>query len=133
MATVDQHSCCGSCGAPIDEPSNTAPEERKPCPSCGSTSRQIRVELAEALEFHASLGYKAKSQGKGKPYLEGRTGDDLYRKTGKWMLLERVIDRAKNWYKKLITDPETGKVVHRCEEPLTDHRGHGSAKKKSEP
>jgi hypothetical protein len=49
------------------------------------------------------------------------------------MLLERVIDRAKNWYKKLITDPETGKVVHHCEEPLTDHRGHGSAKKKSEP
>jgi hypothetical protein len=97
------------------------------------TIRQIRVELTETLEFHASLGYKAKSQGKGKPYLEGRTGDDLHRKTGKWMLLERVIDRARNWYKELITDSETGKVVHHCEEPLTDHRDRGSAKKKSEP
>ena len=124
---------CDACGAPIDEPSNTPPEKRSPCPSCGSTIRQIRVELAETLETHASLGYKAKSQGKGKPYVEGRTGDDLHRKTGKWMLLERVIDRAKNWYKELITDPETGKVVRHCEEPLTDHRDRGSAKKKSVP
>jgi hypothetical protein len=85
------------------------------------------------LGFHASLGYKAKSQGKGKPHLEGKTGDDLHRKTGKWMFLERVFDHAKNWYKELITDPETGEVVRHCEEPLTDHGGHGSAKRKSEP
>ena len=47
------------------------------------------------------------------------------------MLLERVINRAKNWYKELITDPETGEVVRHCEEPLTDHRDHGSARKNS--
>jgi len=47
------------------------------------------------------------------------------------MLLERVIDRAKNWYKELITDPETSGVVRHCEEPLTDHRDRGSAKQKS--
>ncbi len=99
--------------------------------SCGH--KHSALDFEGNLEFHASLGYKAESQGKGKPYLEGRTGDDLHRKTGKWMVLERIIDRAKNWYKELITDPNTGRVVRHCEEPLTDHRDHGSAKKKSEP
>ena len=49
------------------------------------------------------------------------------------MLLERVIDRAKNWYRELITDPKTGKVVRYCEEPLSNHRERGSAKKKPAP
>jgi len=99
--------------------------------SCGHTQYSIWLE-AELGGFHANLGYKAKSQGKGKPYQEGRTGDDLYRKTGKWMILERIIDRARNWYKELVTDPETGKVVHHCEEPVSQHRGHGSAKGRKE-
>ena len=98
--------------------------------SCGHKHYDIRLE--ETLEFHASLRYKAKRLGKGKPYLEGRTGDDLYHKTGKWMILEQVIDHAHDWYKKLITDPETRRLVHHCEELLSAHRGHGSAKKKLE-
>src|SRR5216683_5740717 len=85
--------------------------------SCGHTHYDIRVEAT--LEFHESLGYKAKSQGKGMPYIEGKTGDDFHHKTGKWMQLQRIIDRARNWYKEVVTDPETGKVVHRCEEPLS--------------
>jgi hypothetical protein len=28
----------------------------------------------------------------------------------------------------VVTDPETGNVVHRSEEPLSEHRGHGSAR-----
>jgi hypothetical protein len=99
--------------------------------SCGHKHFDIRLE--DTLEFHGSLGFKARRQGVRKPYLEGRSGDDLHLKTGKWMLLERVIDRTKNWYKELITDPKTGKVVRHCEEPLSDHRERGSAKKKPAP
>jgi hypothetical protein len=97
--------------------------------SCGHTHYDIRLE--DTLTFRESLGFKARSQGKGKPYIEGKAGDDLHRNTGKWMQLQRIIDRAKNWYKEVVTDPETGKVVHRCEEPLSEHRGHGSAKRKA--
>jgi len=128
---------------PIDPPSETCPscktgtllstegrlDGRAKHFSCGHKHFNIRME--DTLEFHGSLGFKAKKQGVGKPYLEGRTGDNLHHKTGKWMLLERVIDRAKNWYKELISDPETGKVVRHCEEPLSDHRDRGSARKKS--
>ena len=79
--------------------------------------------------MHGSLAYEARHEGKRKPYVEGRTGEDLHRKTGKWMHLERVIDRARNWYKERVTDPETDEVVHDCKEPLSEHRDHGSAKR----
>jgi hypothetical protein len=97
--------------------------------SCGHTHYDIHLE--ETLTFRAMLGFKAKTQGKGQPYLKGKVGDDLCHDTGKWMQLQRIVDRAKDWYKEIITDPETGQVVHRCEEPLSEHTGHGSAKLKS--
>lgn len=77
--------CCKDCGAPIDEPSNTPADQRAPCPSCGSTTRLIKKELTATLDFHASLDFKARRQGKGKPFVEGKGGEDLHRKTGKWM------------------------------------------------
>ncbi len=124
---------CGTCSAPIDEPSDAPSEKRAPCPACGSITRRSNMQFSETVTLHASLGYRPKSRGKEKPYLEGRTGDDFDHKTGEWMILERIMDRARNWYKALVTDPETGKVVHRCEEPLSQHRDHGSARPKNEP
>jgi len=47
------------------------------------------------------------------------SGDDLHRKSGKWMKKEQLIDRAKDHYKEVVTDPETGSVVHHCDEPLS--------------
>lgn len=96
--------------------------------SCGH--KHFSIQFEERLEFHASLGFKVKRRDKGKPYLEGRSGDGLHFKTGKWMIVERIIDRAKNWYKELVTDPKTGNVVHHCEEPLSQHQGHGTARTK---
>jgi hypothetical protein len=120
---------CKDCGTAIAEPSDTPLEKRTPCPSCGSILRRSYVEAVDTLEFHASLGFKVKRQGGDKPSLEGKTGDDLHRKTGKWMKKEQVVDRENDQYKEVVTDPESGKEVHRCEEPLSQHRDHGSAKK----
>jgi hypothetical protein len=33
-------------------------------------------------------------------------------------------------YSEKITDAETGEVIHQCQEPLTAHQKHGSAKPK---
>lgn len=76
------------------------------------------------------LGIKARHDGPGKPFLESKVGDDLYRKTGEWRKLERRVDREGNWYYEKIVDPKTGRVIKDVSEPLTKHRGHGSAKKK---
>jgi hypothetical protein len=42
---------------------------------------------------------------------------------------ERLIDRQNNRYSEKVTARDTGEVIHHCDEPLTDHTGHGSDKK----
>ncbi len=65
-----------------------------------------------------------------KPYREEVTGYDHHRDTDTLRKIERTIDRERDWYSETVTDPETGEIVHRCEEPLSKHRGRGSAAKK---
>ena len=72
---------------------------------------------------------KARHGTKERPFYEAKSGAELHRKSGKWMNREMVVDRETDRYLEVVTDPETGEVVHRCEEPLSEHRGHGDAKK----
>jgi hypothetical protein len=57
-------------------------------------------------------------------------GDDLRKKSGKWYTKERIIDRKNDLYKEIVRNPETGEIIHHCEELLSKHIGHGSAKVK---
>ena len=66
-----------------------------------------------------------------KPFLELQTGDDFYRKTGEWNRREKIEDRENDRYYEHIVNPKTGEIVHHCEEPLSQHRGHGAARKKN--
>jgi hypothetical protein len=40
----------------------------------------------------------------------------------------RVFDWGTDRYRELVILLNTGEVVHVCDEPLSQHRGHGSAK-----
>ncbi len=75
---------------------------------------------------------KVKHPGEKKPFIEQVSGDDLFRDTGVWRKLDRVIDRDNAAYKEVITDPKTGKVIKHCEEPLSKHTGHGSVQQKKD-
>jgi hypothetical protein len=74
------------------------------------------------------MGIHGRDPSGGRPFIEQRSGDSLHRKTEKWMKLSRVIDRDRDLYVEKVIDPETGNVIHECSEPLSAHRGHGSAK-----
>lgn len=128
MPADSVHVLCGKCRALLDEDPHSRPEDRQPCPTCGSASRHFEVALSATVTARSKLALKAKRPGMKRPFVEQVIGDDLHRKTGRWMKLRRVIDRLRNWYSELLTDPRTGEVVHKTEEPLTEHRGHGSAK-----
>jgi len=119
---------CGTCGAPINEPQDISPDKRTPCSACGSTIRHINVSVTETASLHESLKFKHKNAS-GESLAEGLSGDDLHRNSGRWMQKERLIDWGNDRYREVVTDPETGIIVHHCEEPLSKHRGHGSAKK----
>ena len=89
------------------------------------------VELTDEVPRpHDSLEGKMRLAGVGKPVYEFLDGHDLQKSTGKWMTKERIIDRQNDKYQEKVTDPETGAVIHHCEEPLSKHWGHGSAKHK---
>ena len=120
---------CGGCNALLDE--TTQQSDRQPCPRCGSNLRHINVSVSSEVQTKEQVGSKVKDPtmpGKKKIKIEKIVGDDLHRKSGKWYKKMRVIDRENDRYVEEVVDPVTGDVIHRCEEPLSEHYGHGSAK-----
>ena len=105
-------------------------EDDKVCPNCGSKKRHIKLNIEEKIELHDQIEGEVKEKGIKKPVKEFKVGDDLHRKSGKWYHIERHINRKDNYYKEIVKDKTTGKIIHNCEEPLSKHRGHGSAKRK---
>jgi Zn finger protein HypA/HybF involved in hydrogenase expression len=120
---------CKVCEARLDESASAPAEERQPCPNCGSLERHFALTLEGKVNVHSSLGYKAKSGAKGKPFMEVKQGDSYSTSRGRFMHLLQIVDRRKNRYRKLVTDPETGEVLRDVDKPLTEHTGHGDARR----
>jgi len=74
------------------------------------------------------FGVRTPQQTVKKPQKEFITGGDLQRKTGKYVEKLRCVDRQSDRYWEIVADPETGEIIHRCDERLSDHKGHGSDK-----
>jgi DNA-directed RNA polymerase subunit RPC12/RpoP len=120
---------CGACGAALNSDGRLPSGDKIPCPNCGSTVRAFHITLETiAVRARIKMGFKHKDPF-GKVLTEGVGGDDLFRKLGKWMQLDRFFDHINDRYRETITDPETGVIVHHCEEPLSKHRGHGDDKR----
>ncbi len=129
MCATTTSPLCGSCGRELNESPQLLPEQRPPCPRCGSITRNFAVEIHEKVTAREKLGLKHKRPGFKKPIYEEVRGDDLHRKTGLWSKLLRIIDRQHNRYKEEIVNSETGEVLRSVDHPLSDHTGRGSAKK----
>ena len=114
---------CKNCGQKLTR-------EDEICPSCGSKAKEHKLEFEEGIELHDQLKGKQKRPGFRRPIKEFKVGDDLYRKSGEWHHREMYIDRENDRYKEVIKDKTTGEIIRRCEEPLSKHRGRGSAKSK---
>jgi hypothetical protein len=125
---------CAKCGHPLPAVYANR-KDNPPCSECGS------LELSVLLEFHDSVNVEAHDTMRGKvkdPALPSTdklrvdvfAGDDLRKRDGAWMKKERVLDRDRDHYKEVVIDPATGETIHQCEEPLSKHLDHGSAKKK---
>jgi hypothetical protein len=120
---------CSECGTSM--PESRRIEDREPCPTCGSTARTFAVNLTGKVEVHGSLAYKARhgDVGKVKPYREAFTGSGYHRDTKEWRQVSRVVDRENDRYTERIVDA-AGNVVRDVDEPLSQHREHGAAKRR---
>jgi len=123
---------CGACGLSLSEASCASEASSQPCPACGSHLRHFTVSAQETLTLREQLSVTVREEGLKRPVQEELSGNDLQKKTGKWMKRQRVIDRkiAPPWYEEKIVNPETDEVVRFCSEPLKDHQGRGSARGK---
>ena len=118
---------CAECDAVVNGRGDT-PEQRMTCEKCGSTKRNYSVSISESVVARDGIGLKAKRARDKKPYIEEMAVPNYSRSLEKVVHRERVIDRDNDRYFEKITDYESGKVIHHCEEPLSQHQGHGNAK-----
>ena len=121
---------CVECGRPV-----AVTDPRQPC-SCGCLAICQPADVQEAVLEKETLNgvhIDPSRNSKEKKRAKFVVGDSLHRKSGKWNVINRDLDRNTNRYKEVVTDPETGVIIHSCEEPLSEHQNHGSPKKKEEP
>lgn len=125
---------CSDCGERLDEHAHGT-SESVPCPNCRSVRKTISLCFVDDAQLDLKDSLRGKIKDSTKPSKKKLrqdffVGDDMHQKSGKWYKKERYLNKDENTYKEVVTDPETGKIVHCCEEPLDQHQGHGSAKKK---
>lgn len=128
---------CTSCGKETGETEEQINSNPQPCPHCESMEKTVHIFVHDEvkLDVKESLRGKAKDdsyRSKDKLRRDFFHGDDLHRESGKWYKKDRVIDKDNDHYKEVFIDPETGEINHECEEPLSEHRNHGSAKNKDD-
>ena len=90
------------------------------------------MKFSERIQLGENLVLKAKDtnyNSKKNPRVHHEQGVDYNRDRKKYVHLERRVSRDQDLYREVITDPDTGEVIHKCEEPLSKHQGHGDAKR----
>lgn len=95
--------------------------------------KHIELSLSDKLSFHENVQVKLKKKGLKKPSKEEKIGDNYSRDDHGYKKIHRIIDRENNRYYEEVTNPDTGEVIHKEEEALSDHKGHGSDKFKKSP
>lgn len=127
---MNSDSVCQKCGAILD---GSEGPDKKACPQCGYLHDILNAEVIDKLRIYESLSYRRKDPGRtgrAKTMSEGITGHEYSYSHGKIISKQRLIDREADKYVETVTDIETGEIIHKCDEPLSEHRGHGTAKKK---
>ena len=127
----DRQIMCGDCDALIGVLEGEAPPKGLRCRRCGSDKLTVLITVEDEGEAHEQLDLAVRSGGGGKPVRKVRSGDSYSHDRQKWVELHRDVNRLEDRYHEIVRDLETGEVLHECEEPLSEHQGHGSAKERT--
>lgn len=114
---------CSSCGLPRSD-------AQVPCPGCGAGEVTVTLDTGAATASGEALVVLEKGEGKKRLRRLRKIWEEIFRKTGRLHLLDQEVDPAKDRYRKRIVDTETGEVLRNEDKPLSEHQGHGSAKRR---
>jgi hypothetical protein len=84
------------------------------------------------VEIHERARLRLREGEAGRWRCETIAGQEYWKQGGKWVEKTRTVDRQENRYTERVVDPQTGEVIHECDEPLDAHRDHGFAKPRRE-
>jgi len=87
----------------------------------------LKIAVSDTIKAYSFVHLKDKIKGKKKGKRDIYAGADLYKKTGDWNHIDRVIDRENDLYKEIIKDKD-GNIIRQNIEPLSRHKGHGFTK-----
>lgn len=124
---------CGYCGKVLQRLAEPATEAPPPCPRCGATSYTSGWGVNGRVGVRASLTIESRPPGKKKFLVQNVSAEEESRSSGRTVKRHRTIDRMNDEYHEHVVDVETGETVHESRERLSDHRGHGSARKREPP
>ena len=92
----------------------------------------LNVTAEDTVSVHTRFRLaSAEKHGKHRAWENGAK-EELCLDNGRWVTVARLFDRVNDHYRETITDMETGKVILVKDEPLSMHRGYGSAKRQSQ-
>lgn len=86
--------------------------------------RTIRLELHDHVDMYDTLEGKIKNDSlpsKDKLRVKFMSGADWQHRQSRFVQKERLIDRDADRYFEKVTDPDTGEIIHHCDEPLSEH------------
>jgi hypothetical protein len=114
---------CADCGSLLEVDQDS--KMLLPCNECDSICSKPITDMQETMTL------KVRKVGKsGDPCLQIKIKDELYKETKEWRQIKMVIDKTNDGYEKTVIKPTTDQVLYYCKEPLSEHTGRGSAKKK---
>jgi len=94
---------CRGCDQPLDEAvADVRDEVARPCPSCGSLERHVRVSLSDFGFAHESMRVRAMQPGVAGWLKETSSGDSYTRDLDAWGHRTLEKDRENNQYRELI-------------------------------
>ena len=126
---------CLECNATIDEENELA-KVKQPCPQCGSVKRAYEMTLISYATIGTNMrskGYAAEKSRKKGLLFESFCGDSYSVTLGRFVKINQLVDHKAKRYTKKVVDPLTGETLRDVDEPLQNHQGRGSAKKKTNP
>ena len=126
MAKSSQYKKCMKCGHKGTLVSGESLDSRT-CSMCGSNRVVATIEICETirvvvdhrLQFDGSNTSRTQAK---KERVDYKFGYDWWRDGEKFVYRYQEVNRPANRYCKFVQDPETGKVLRYCNEPLDEHR-----------
>lgn len=118
---------CDSCAAIICDEIDVEDPEHVTCKGCGA---KLKPSTVPGTKLTGKISRSGTSKKKGLLAEIRIAFQPLRNRNGVLVRYERLIDHHEDRYVERVTLYDSGEVIHLCDEPLTKHQGHGSAKRK---